>query len=142
LRHGAFSAPFTLRCRLANVSSLLREIQQIFVRAIFASIYRPAGIPALDRRDRCGAVSFARGIGDTLRLNAHSHNLALPGVSIVNEKGKVVFRQSALPSDAATAHGADRILQSVAGFLGRRYLEPAAIPEEAASLQRGQPLPV
>jgi len=66
VRQWVLSLPFALRYRLAYDSSLLGEVLQIFVRAVFASIRRRAGIPASDRRARCGAVSFVQRFGDAL----------------------------------------------------------------------------
>ena len=48
VRQWVLSLPFGLRCRLAYDSSLLGEVLRIFVRAVFASIRRRAGIPASD----------------------------------------------------------------------------------------------
>ena len=140
VRQWVLSLPFALRYRLAYDSSLLRDVLQIFVRAIFASVRRRAGIPASDRRARCGAVSFVQRFGDALRLNPHFHTLALDGIYIVNAKGEVVFRHVAPPSDAEVARIADRVHRSVARLIERQGLGPEAIPEEADRLQRDQPL--
>ena len=52
------SVLFSLRYRLAYDSSLVRDVAQIFVRTIFTSIRHRAGIPASNRKARCGAVGF------------------------------------------------------------------------------------
>jgi len=140
VRQWVLSVPFALRYRLAYDSSLVRDVLQIFVRAIFASIRRRAGVPALDRRARCGAVSFVQRFGDALRLNPHLHTLALDGIYIVNAKGEVVFRHVAPPNDAEVARVANRVRRRVARLLERRGLGPEALPEEADTLQRDQPL--
>jgi hypothetical protein len=140
VRQWVLSLPFVLRYRLAYDSSLLGEILRIFVRAVFASIRRRAGIPASDHRARCGAVSFVQRFGDALRLNLHFHTLAMDGLYIVNEKGELVFRHVATPSDAEMARVADRVHRSVARLLELRGLGPEAIPEEADTLQWDQPL--
>jgi len=46
VRQWVLSFPFALRYRLAYDSSLVKDVSQIFVRAVFASIRRRAGIPA------------------------------------------------------------------------------------------------
>jgi Transposase zinc-binding domain len=55
VRQWVLSVPFALRYRLAYDSSLVRDVLQIFVRAVFASIRRRAGIPASNRKARCGS---------------------------------------------------------------------------------------
>ncbi len=40
-------------------STLVSDVLQIWVRAVFASIRRRAGIPASNRRARCGAVTMS-----------------------------------------------------------------------------------
>jgi len=67
VRQWVLSLTYGLRYRLAYDSSLVRDVLQIFVRAVFASIRRRAGIPASNRRARCGAVSFVQRFGDALR---------------------------------------------------------------------------
>jgi hypothetical protein len=44
-------------------------VLQIFVRTIFASIRRRAGIPASNRQARCGAVAFIQRFSDALNLD-------------------------------------------------------------------------
>jgi hypothetical protein len=67
VRRWVLSLPFALRYRLAYDASLVRDVLQIFVRTVFASIRRRAGIPASNRQARCGAVSFVQRFGDALR---------------------------------------------------------------------------
>jgi hypothetical protein len=55
VRQWVLSVPYSLRYRLAYDSSLVRDVAQIFVRAIFSSIRRRAGIAASNRKVRCGA---------------------------------------------------------------------------------------
>ena len=140
VRQWVLSLPFSLRYRLAYDATLVRDVLQIFVRTVFASIRRRAGIPASNRQARCGAVSFVQRFGDALRLNVHFHTLALDGIYLVHEKGEVVFRHVAPPSDAEVASVADRVHLRVARLLERRGLGPNADPEEADTLQRDQPL--
>ena len=58
VRQWVLSVPFPLRYRLAYDASLVRDVLQIFVRTVFSSIRRRAGIPASNRKARCGAVAF------------------------------------------------------------------------------------
>jgi hypothetical protein len=61
---------------------LLRDVLQIFVRALFASIRRRAGLKASNRRARCGAVTFIQRFSDALNLDPHLHTLALDGIYV------------------------------------------------------------
>ena len=64
VRQWVLSVPFSLRYRLAYDSSLVRDVAQIFVRAIFSSICRRAGMAASNRKARCGAVGFIQRFSD------------------------------------------------------------------------------
>ena len=66
VRQWVLSVPFALRYRLAYDSSLVRDVLQIFVRTIFSSIRRRAGVPASNRKARCGAVGFIQRFSDAL----------------------------------------------------------------------------
>jgi hypothetical protein len=75
VRQWVLSVPYALRYRLAYDSSLVRDVWQIFVRTIFASIRRRAGIPSSNRQARCGAVAFIQRFRDALNLDPHFHVL-------------------------------------------------------------------
>ena len=81
-----------MRYRLAYDSTLVRDILQIWVRAVLASIRRRAGVPASNRRARCGAVTFIQRFSDALNLDPHFHTLALDGLYIEDDWGRLVFR--------------------------------------------------
>ena len=69
VRQWVLSVPFALRYRLAYDSSLVRDVLQVFIRTIFASIRRRAGIPASNRQARCGAVASIQRFSDALNLD-------------------------------------------------------------------------
>jgi hypothetical protein len=69
VRQWVLSVPYALRYRLAYDASLVRDVLQIFVRTIFASIRRRAGIPTSNRQARCGAVAFIQRFSDALNLD-------------------------------------------------------------------------
>ena len=140
IRQWVLSLPFAVRYRLAYDAPLVTDVLHIFVRAVFASIRRRAGIPASNRQARCGAVSFVQRFGDALNLNPHFHTNALDGIYIVNEQGKIVFRPVAPPSDEEVARIAGKVCHRVGRLLERRSLGPQADPEEIDTLQRSQPL--
>jgi len=68
VRQWVLSVPYALRYRLAYDQSLVRDVLQIFVQSIFASIRRMAGIPASNRQARCGAVAFIQRFSDAMNL--------------------------------------------------------------------------
>jgi hypothetical protein len=77
VRQWVLSVPFPLRYRLAYDSSLVRDVAQIFVRTIFSSIRRRAGVPASNRKARCGAVGIILLIcADTIPIG----NIVFPSV--------------------------------------------------------------
>jgi hypothetical protein len=140
VRQWVLSLPFALRYRLAYDSSLVRNILQIFVRTVFASIRRRARIPASNRQAHCGAVTFIQRFSDALNLDPHFHTLALDGIYVVDGKGGLVFRRVPPPSDAEVARVADRIHRRVARLMERRGLGPQADPDEADTLRHDEPL--
>ena len=140
VRQWVLSVPFALRYRLAYDSSLVRDVLQIFVRGEFASIRRRAGIPASNRRARCGAVTFIQRFSDALNLDPHLHTLALDGIYVEGGGGELLFHRVSPPSDAEVACVADRVHRSVARLMERRGLGPQADPDAAATLRHDEPL--
>jgi hypothetical protein len=140
VRQWVLSLPFALRYRLAYDSSLVRDVLQVFVRAVFASIRRRACIPGSNRQARCGAVTFIQRFSDALNVDPHFHTLALDGIYVVDEKGELVFRRVPPPSDAEVARVADRIHRRVARLMQRRGLGSQADPDEADTLRHDEPL--
>ena len=140
VRQWVLSVPFALRYRLAYDSSLVRDVLQIFVRAVFASIRRRAGIPASNRQARCGAVTFIQRFSDALNLDPHFHTLALDGIYVESGKGELVFQRVPPPSDAEVARVAERVHRNVARLLERRGLGPQACSDEADTLSHDEPL--
>ena len=122
VRQWVLSLPFALRYRLAYDSTLVTDVLRIFVRAVFASIRRRAGIPASIRQARCGAVTFIQRFSDALNLDPHFHTPALDGIYVVDGRGEPVFRRVPPPdrcrgcprgglrsSPCCQAHGAARL---------------------------------
>ena len=109
VRQWVLSVPFGLRFRLAYDSSLVSDVLQIFVRTVFASIRRRAGIPASNRKARCGAVGFIQRFSDALNLDPHAHLMALDGVYIDDSNGNPEFRRVGPPTDAEAARVAKRV---------------------------------
>ena len=140
VRQWVLSVPFALRYRLAYDSSLVRDVLQIFVRTVFASIRRRAGIAASNRKARCGAVGFIQRFSDALNLDPHFHLAALDGIYIDDSDGKPAFRRVGTPSDAEVARVAERVHRRVMRLMEQRGLGPQADPEEADALRRDQPL--
>ena len=122
VRQWVLSVPFPLRYRLAYDSSLVRDVAQIFVRTIFSSIRRRAGIPASNRKARCGAVGFIQRFSDALNLDPHFHIMSLDGIYIENSNGELAFRRVGPPSDAEVARVADRVHRRVMRLMEQRGL--------------------
>lgn len=139
VRQWVLSVPFALRYRLAYDPTLVRDVLQIWVRAVFASIRRRAGIPASNRRARCGAVTFIQRFSNALNLDPHFHTLALDGIYVEGGRGQLVFQHVSPPSDAEVARVADRIRRSVARLMERRGLGLQADPG-ADTLRQAEPL--
>jgi hypothetical protein len=140
VRQWVLSVPFALRYRLAYDSSLVRDVLQIFVRAVFASIRRRAGIPASNRQARCGTVTFIQRFSDALNLDPHFHTLALDGIYVESGRDQLVFQHVPPPSDAEVARVADRVQHRVARLLERRGMGPQADLGEADALWHDEPL--
>jgi hypothetical protein len=140
VRQWVLSVPFHLRYRLAYDSSLVGAVAQIFVRAIFSSILRRAGIPSSNRKARCGAVGFIQRFSDALNLDPHFHVMAMDGIYIENGENELTFVRVGPPSDAEVARVADRVHRRVLRLLEQRGLSRQADPEEADTLRREEPL--
>jgi hypothetical protein len=140
VRQWVLSVPFPLRYRLAYDSSLVRDVAQIFVRTVFSSIRRRAGIPASNRKARCGAVGFIQRFSDALNLDPHIHLMSLDGMYIENSNGELAFLRVGPPSDAEVARVADRVHRCVTRLMEQRGIGPRADPEEADTLRRDEPL--
>jgi len=140
VRQWVLSVPFALRYRLAYDSSLVRDVLQIFVRAVFASIRRRAGIPSSNRRARCGAVTFIQRFSDALNLDPHFHTLALDGIYVESGRGELVFQPVPPPSDTEVARVAERVHRSVGRLMERRGLGPKADADEVDTLSQDEPL--
>jgi hypothetical protein len=95
-------------------------VLQIFVRAIFSSIRRRAGIPASNRKARCGAVGFIQRFSDALNLDPHFHVMALDGIYIDDAEGEPVFRRVGPPMDAEVARVAKRVHRRVMRLMDQR----------------------
>jgi hypothetical protein len=138
VRQWVLSVPFSLRYRLAYDSSLVRDVAQIFVRIIFTSIRHRAGIPASNRKARCGAVGFIQRFSDALNLDPHFHVMALDGIYIENSKSELTFLHVGPPSDAEVARVAGRVHRRVMRLMERRGLGPDADSQD--TLQLDEPL--
>ena len=75
VRQWVLSLPIVLRYRLAFDTTLVRDVLQIFVRTVFASLRRRARRQRGSRNGKCGAVTFVQRFGGALNLNVHLHTL-------------------------------------------------------------------
>jgi hypothetical protein len=134
VRQWVLSVPFSLRYRLAYDSSLVREVARIFVCAIFSSIRRRAGIPASNRKARCGAVGFIQRFSDALNLDPHFHVMALDGIYTENIKSELTFLRVGPPSDAEVECVAGCIRRRVMRLMKRRGMDPDAGSQDTLRL--------
>jgi len=118
----------------------VRDILQIFVRSVFASLRRRTRRQRGIRNGKCGAVTFVQRFGGALNVNVHFHTLVLDGVYAEDPYGRVRFHRLFPPDDAEVVNVTDRIVRSITRLLERRRLGPQADPEEADPLRRDQPL--
>jgi hypothetical protein len=138
VRQWVLSIPYPLRYRLAYDSSLVRDVAQIFVRAVFYSIRRRAGVPASNRKARCGAVGFIQRFSDALNLDPHIHLMALDGLYIEDGNSEPVFQRVGPPTDVEAVRVAKRVQRSVMRLMQQRGLGPRADPVDL--LQLDEPL--
>ena len=140
VRQWVLSVPYPLRYRLAYDSSLVRDVAQIFVRVVFSSIRRRAGVPASNRKARCGAVGFIQRFSDALNLDPHVHLMALDGIYIEDGDGEPAFQRVGPPTDAEVARVAKRVHRRVTRLMEQRGLGLPADPEEADLFLLDEPL--
>ena len=74
-----------------------------------------------------------------MNLDPHFHTLALDGIYVEGDRGRLVFRHVPPPGDAEVARVADRVQRSVARLMERRGLGPQADPGED-TLRHDEPL--
>ena len=140
VRQWVLSLPVDLRYRLAYDATLVRDVLQIFVRSVFASLRRRARRQRGIRNGKCGGVTFVQRFGGALNVNVHFHTLVLDGVYAEDSSGRVRFHRLFPPDDAEVAKVTDRIVRRITRLLERRGLGTQADPEEADPLRRDQPL--
>jgi hypothetical protein len=140
VRQWVLSLPFALRYRLAFDGPLTSAVLGLFVRAVFASLRRRAGLPGHGRPVQCGAVTFVQRFGDALNLNVHFHSLVLDGVYASDAEGGLRFHPLPPPQDAEVERVARRIARRIARLLEQRGLHREADPSDVDPLSEEQPL--
>ena len=71
-RQWVLTLPFPLRFRMAYDAGLVRDVLDVFLRGVFASLRRRARRREKVRWAQCGAVTFVHRFGDALNLNERS----------------------------------------------------------------------
>ena len=140
IRQWVLSLPFALRYRLAYDKSLVRDVLQVFARAVFGSLRRRVREQDETRESQCGAVTFVQRFGGSLNSNLHFHMLALDGVYAMDEAGHPRFHPLPPPDDAEIVQVAGRIAERTVVLLERRGLGAVADPDQVDSLPRDEPL--
>jgi len=119
---------------------MVRDVLQIFARAVFGSLRRRAREQDRIRDAQCGAVTFVQRFGSSVNCHLHFHMLALDGVYAADEDGHPRFHTLDPPGDNEVVQLARRIADRTRALLERRGCGPDADPEQVDSLARDEPL--
>jgi hypothetical protein len=138
VRQWVLSLPFGLRYRLAYDARLTRDVLQIFVRRVFASLRRRARLRWPIEDPQCGAVTFVQRFGGALNLNVHFHTLVLDGV--YDPRDGMRFRPLPPPDDDEVARVTRSVARGIARLLERRGFGPDTDAEEIDPLAGDEPL--
>ena len=125
---------------MAYDKALVRDVLQIFARAVFGSLRRRARDTEEIRDSQCGAVTFVQRFGSSVNCHLHFHMLALDGVYAAGVDGNPRFHTVPAPDDGEVVAVAGRIAGRVGRMLERRGLGADADPDPADSLARDEPL--
>jgi hypothetical protein len=141
VRQWVLSLPFPLRYRMAYDAGLTREILNLFLRTLFASLRRRARKRWGIRGGQRGAVTFVQRFGSAAaNLNPHFHTLALDGVYEISRDGPTRFHPLPPPDAEEVARVVAATARRVARLLEARGLGQGADPDECDSLARNEPL--
>jgi hypothetical protein len=135
VRQWVLSLPFALRYRLAYDAPLLRDMLDVFVRVVFASLRRRARKQWAIERGHCGAVTFVQRFGDALNLNVHFHSLLLDGVYERFAEGALRFHPLPPPDDAEVERVARHVARRLARLLEVRGLRDDTAGDDASAME-------
>jgi hypothetical protein len=139
VRQWVLSIPFALRYRLAYDSSLLSDVLNVFIRALFGELRRRAWETLGLKSTQCGAVTFIQRFGDALNLAPHFHSLVLDGVYAADQNGQPEFHELPPPEDEEIVAVATAVAKRVVSLVKRRDWGPEGDADEADPLNRDQP---
>jgi len=141
VRQWVLSLPFPLRYRMAYDAALTREILNLFLRTLFASLRRRARKRWGVRSGQSGAVTFVQRFGSAAaNLNPHFHTLALDGVYEISRDGPSRFHPLPPPGSEEVARVVATTARRVSRLLETRGLGAEADPDECDPLARDEPL--
>ena len=121
VRQFVLSLPHRLRYSLAYDHDRCIAVLRIYVRALL-SFYRRRACKAGVRNGRSGAVTFIQRFGSAANQNVHFHVIALDGVFVADEAGKLAFHAAEAPSEAEVVQLVGTVQRRVLRHLERRGL--------------------
>jgi len=139
VRQWVLSLPFALRYRLAYDASLISDVLNVFIRAVFGELRRRARELLDIGPSQCGAVTFIQRFGDALNATPHFHSLVLDGVYVAGTDGEPEFHSLPAPEDADVLRLTTLVSKRVQLLLERRGLAGGADAECADPLSQEDP---
>jgi hypothetical protein len=121
VRQFVLSLPHRLRYWLAYDHDRCIAVLRIYIRALL-SFYRRRACKAGVRNGRNGAVTFIQRFGSAANLNVHFHVVALDGVFVSDEAGKLTFHAAKTPNEAEVTQLVGTVRRRVLRHLERRGL--------------------
>jgi hypothetical protein len=120
VRQWVLSLPFPLRYRLTYDPSLLSDVLNVFIRALFGDLRRRARRLLDLQHSQCGAVTFVQRFGDALNANPHFHCLCMDGVYAAGDNGRPAFHQLPSPENEEVHRLTTTVVERVQSLLQRR----------------------
>lgn len=142
-RQWVCSFPWGLRVLLGYDRNLCADVLGAFAEEVSRSLRwrakRLFGLKSVEDA-HTGAITFVQRFDSALRLNVHSHVLALDGVYVEGEAGALSFMALPAPSADKVLDVAQRTAKRVAALLDKRGRSLEESEDESAKLAQDQPV--